>query len=192
VEPPRDDFADLLQRVRAGDEAAARSIFETHQPRLLRFLRATEPRVADDLASEVWVAVVQGFERFEGEADDFRAWIFAIARRRVADHRRRGVRRQVAPEDPTIVTQAIDAGAASDDLANGVVNGLTAQRAVDEIVAQLSPDQAEVLLMRVLGDLSVADVATILGRPASWVRVTQHRALERLSRRAASKFVVAD
>ncbi len=63
---PQDDFGALLAAVRSGDEAAATKLFSMHQPRLLRFLRALEPRVADDLAAEVWLAVVQTFPRFEG------------------------------------------------------------------------------------------------------------------------------
>jgi RNA polymerase sigma-70 factor, ECF subfamily len=183
MDVPQDDFGALLAAVRGGDETAATRLFAMHQPRLLRFLRALEPRVADDLAAEVWLAVVQSFRRFEGDAVDFRAWIFAIARRRIADHRRKGVRRQTDPYAPTAVMAIVDATDAGDDVADQVATSVTAQEAVDRIVAALTPDQAEVLLMRVLGDLSVTDVAVIMDRPANWVRVTQHRALARLGSR---------
>lgn len=54
------------------------------------------------------------------------------------------------------------------------------QAAVDRIVSLLPPDHAEVILLRVLGDLDAESVARIMGRSAGWVRVTQHRALARL------------
>ena len=50
-------------------------------------------------------------------------------------------------------------------------------------IATLPPDQAEVVLLRVVAGLDVAEVATIVGKKAGAVRVLQHRALKRLSRR---------
>jgi RNA polymerase sigma-70 factor (ECF subfamily) len=192
MDVPQDDFGALIAAVRVGDEAAAAQLFSMHQPRLLRFLRALEPRVADDLAGEVWLAVIQSFPRFEGGAIDFRAWLFAIARRRIADHRRRGARRRTEPDDPTLVMSAIDASTTTADVGDVVASDLAAQSAVDEIVRQLTEDQAEVLLLRVLGDLSVTDVAVLMDRPTSWVRVTQHRAVSRLGRRVGRKLVVTE
>jgi RNA polymerase sigma-70 factor, ECF subfamily len=51
----------------------------------------------------------------------------------------------------------------------------------------LPRDQAEVVLLRVLGDLDADQVAEIMGRSANWVRVTQHRALRRLADRLGPK-----
>ena len=59
---------------------------------------------------------------------------------------------------------------------------LTADAATSRIAAVLPPDQAEVLLLRVLGDLSVKQVAAVVGKRPGAVRALQHRALSRLSR----------
>lgn len=163
--------------MRHGDEQAARRLFEMHQPMVLRFLRSQEPRAADDLAGEVWVGVASSIHRFEGDAAGFRAWLFTIARRRLIEHRRRGMRR------PTV-------GADSDELAARAEPGtddpggpIAAQEAVDRLLADLTEDQAMVVSLRVLADLDVAAVARIMERTESWVRVTQHRALRRLARK---------
>lgn len=50
-------------------------------------------------------------------------------------------------------------------------------------IASLPPDQAEVVLLRLVAGLDVAQVATIVGKKAGAVRVLQHRALKRLSGR---------
>jgi RNA polymerase sigma-70 factor (ECF subfamily) len=68
-----------------------------------------------------------------------------------------------------------------------VLAALGAQAAVDRIAAVLTPDQAEVVLLRVLGGLAVAQVAEVLGKQPNAVRVIQHRALRRL----AQHFTVA-
>ncbi len=67
------------------------------------------------------------------------------------------------------------------------LDNLSGQAAVDLIVRVLNGDQAEVIMLRVLGDLSIAQVARVMGRDVVWVGVTQHRALKRLANRSRSK-----
>jgi RNA polymerase sigma-70 factor (ECF subfamily) len=179
VPPPLDHntFPDVLLGARAGEAWAANALFHDMQPRLLRFLRSTEPRAADDLAGDVWLAVAKGIHEFEGGLNAFRGWMFVITRRRLADHRRTAGRRATDAVDPG----DFDETPGTVDVADLVLNELSAQGAVDMVTAWLPADQAEVVLLRILGDLEVADVATVMGRTPNWVRVTQHRALRRLA-----------
>ena len=98
---PLDDltFGDVMVAAQAGDQRAAERLFVELYPRVLRFLRASEPRMADDLAGEVWLAVARGLRSFEGDLAGFRAWVFTIARRRLADHRRTAMKRATDPVD---------------------------------------------------------------------------------------------
>lgn len=177
-EPLNDStFAAVLRALRAGDEHAAECMFGDLHPRLLRFLRATEPRAADDLAGEVWLAVARGLHAFEGDLAGFRAWVFVIARRRLADHRRAAGRRATDP----VAQPFFDMYAGSADTEQQVLGQWSAQQAVDFIARSLPADQADVLTLRIVGDLDVAHVADVMGRSANWVRVTQHRALRRLA-----------
>ena len=94
-----DDFPLLLAGAQAGDDDAVRALYTDLHPRLLRFLLASEPRAAEDLAAEVWLAIAQGIGRFEGGPRDFAAWVFSIARRvrsAGAAHRRRSAVRIAA------------------------------------------------------------------------------------------------
>ncbi len=180
------DFAALLDAARDGDDAAVGVLFRELHPRLVRFLRAREPGAADDLAGEVWMAVATGLSSFEGNAAGFRAWVFSIARRRMADHRRRGVRRNTHP----VANESLDRTPAVDDPERQVVGQLSAQQAADLVASTLPADQAEVILLRVLADLTVDEVAAVMGRTANWVRVTQHRGLRRLANRLGPKMDV--
>lgn len=167
-------FPALLAGARRGDAKSIETLYLELQPRVLRYLRSLEPRHADDLAAEVWLAVAKGIRSFEGDAVAFRGWLFAIARRRLADHRRVAARRPVdhgVPDD-------LPGGA---DPADVVLNRLSGQQAVDLIQAVVPGEQAEVLLLRVLGGLDVAEVAKVLERTPNWVRVAQHRGLRRLA-----------
>ncbi|MBP8209014.1 MAG: sigma-70 family RNA polymerase sigma factor [Ilumatobacteraceae bacterium] len=176
---PLDDraFRALIVEARAGDERAIEVLFRDLYPRVLRFARVSEPRAADDIAGEVWLAVARGLRAFDGELVGFRAWVFSIARRRLADHRRTAVRRATDP----VAAEFFSAHPAGADTEAEVVDQMTGQAAIDLIARTLPADQAEVLTLRILGDLDVAHVAELMGRDANWVRVTQHRALRRLA-----------
>lgn len=179
--PRLDDasFPSVLAGAKAGEQWAAEVLFVDLQPRLLRFLRSAEPRVADDLAGEVWLAMAHGIGSFEGGLAGFRAWVFTIARRRLADHRRTAVRRATEPvSDEWFADRA---AAPADDPSERALARMTAQESIDLVVSLLPADQAEVLLLRIVGDLDVAHVAEVLDRTPNWVRVTQHRALRRLA-----------
>lgn len=179
-------FDDVLARINDGDPHAVEVLFRELQPRLLRFLQSQESRTADDLAAEVWLAVARGISRFEGDWSDFRAWIFAIARRRLADHRRTAVRRRTDVVD----VETFEHHPADDMPEREVLHKISGQQAAALITSVLGGDQAEVVLLRVLGELDVDQVASIMQRSPNWVRVTQHRAMKTLAKRLGPKIVV--
>ena len=72
-------------------------------------------------------------------------------------------------------------GAASDDPEAAGVAAVSAQEAAAAISAALTPDQADVILLRLLAGLDVDQVARILGKRPGTVRVLQHKALRRLA-----------
>jgi RNA polymerase sigma-70 factor, ECF subfamily len=179
-------FDEVRAGIAGGDPQAVEQVFRELQPRLLRFLRSQESRSADDIAADVWLAVATGISRFDGDWSDFRAWVFAIARNRLADHRRTGARRRTDVVD-SATFEHHHADDAPDDEA---LDKISAQQAATLIATVLAGDQAEVLLLRVLGDLDVDQVASMMQRTPNWVRVTQHRAVRTLAKRLGPKIVV--
>ena len=140
---------------------------------MVRYLRAVAGAdVAEDVASQVWVEVVGRASEFQGDEAALRRLVFATARRRALDQHRRWWRRKVNlhPPGDRVLEQA-----ASED--PEVVHR---DRAVTWI-ARLPRAQAEVVLLRVIGDLSTDEVAQMTGRSPGAVRVLQHRALRRLA-----------
>lgn len=170
-------FPDVLRAAKVGDEAAVEQLFVDLQPRLLRFLRSVEPGAADDIAGEVWLAIARAVGEFEGDLGGFRAWMFAIARHKVSDYRRSAIRRPATPTDDEFFSTVVSAS----DTEAEATDGLSGQAAVDLIVSSLPYEHAELLMLRILGDLDVRHVAEVMGRSPNWVRVNQHRALRRLA-----------
>ena len=156
---------------------------------LLRYLRSQGPDIADDVASDVWIAVSRQLARFVGDESGFRRWLFTIARRRLIEARRKQARQRSAAVPADEIEQISRAGAgagarfAADDPATHVVDQVSAQQALGIVVADLTPDQAEVVLLRVVAGFGVAEVAAITDRTPASVRVLCHRALRRLRTR---------
>ena len=180
------ELQDALDAARGGDADAIAALFRAVHPRLIRFIRAHEQNAADDIAGEVWMAVASGLATFDGDLLHFRAWIFSIARRRLADHRRRHARQPAAP----VIGADLDQLAGLDDPETSTIEHISGEAAARLIVALLPSDQADVVLLRVLAGLDVNEVAEMLGRTANWVRVTGHRGLRRLAARLGTKIDV--
>ncbi len=84
---------------------------------------------------------------------------------------------------PTVSIESVDEPSSREDTEELGIGRLVVERAIGTLVRDLPADQAEIVLLRVLGDLSVEQVAAILGKSAGAVRVAQHRGLRRLSRK---------
>ena len=181
-----DQFQGILTAAQDGGEWAVAILYRWLHPALVSYLRARAGADAEDLASETWIAVARGLNTFSGEETAFRSWVFTIAHRRLIDHHRAVARR---PRTRTLDATEGDGPEAplelpaGDDPAAEAVDAVAGDEAVRRIVAVLPKDHAEIVLLRVVGGLSVEDVAAITGRRPGTVRVLQHRALRRLAER---------
>lgn len=170
-----DDLERALEAARRGDEWGLTSLYQALNPAVVRYLRNQAGQAADDLTADTWLGAVRGLARFEGTSADFRIWLFTVARRRLIDHRRRQSRRP-----PLVALHEVGEPPAPLDVAETVLADMTAEAALQQLVAHLSPEQAEVVVLRVVGGLSAEEVARVTGRTPGAVRVLQHRALRRV------------
>lgn len=170
-------FESVLAAAQTGEEWAVAGLYRDLHPAVLRYLIHREPAEAEDLAAEAWIDVAGALPGFQGDEHAFRRLVFSIARRRLIDHRRRRGRRRTDPV-PTESLGPLPGGDAEDE----AVTRLSTRELLDRIVASLPEDQAEVVLLRVIGGFTAEEVGAIIGRRAGTVRVLQHRALSRLAR----------
>jgi RNA polymerase sigma factor (sigma-70 family) len=174
-------FASILAAARTGAEWAWRQIYEELAPALTGYLRARGAPEPADLASEVFLQVVRDLRSFDGDEPDFRAWVFTIAHRRLLDDSRYRARRPVEPASHELFAEE----PRGEDAEQQALRELSAQR-VRRILAGLSPDQQSVLLLRIVGDLTVEQVAGVLGKSPGAVKALQRRALAAAERELAS------
>ncbi len=169
-------FDTVLAAARTGSPRAFEQIFTALSPVVEGYLRLQGAAEPEDLTSEVFVAVLRNIGSFAGDEPGFRSWVFTIAHRRLLDERRRTLRRppgaplDVVPDRP-----------APDDVERTVEQALGTAR-VRALCERLSPDQRDVLLMRLLGRLTVDEVAATLGRTPGSVKALQRRGLLAISR----------
>lgn len=73
------DDADLVERLKNGDEGAFRVVVRRHHSAMVRYAETFVPSraVAEDVVQEAWLGVIRGIDRFEGRAA-LRTWIFRI------------------------------------------------------------------------------------------------------------------
>lgn len=173
---PEADFERRLAAAQAGDEDSFTELFRSLQPSLLRYLGTMGGALADDVAAETWLAVVRGLGRFRGDEAKWKSWVFTIARARLVDARRRAARTP-APVDTDVV---LDEHVAPDDVA-GTVEEMFSTEAALALIGRLPEQQAEVVLLRYVAGLDVAQAARALGKRPGAVRVAAHRGLRRLA-----------
>jgi RNA polymerase sigma-70 factor (ECF subfamily) len=173
-------FEPVLAGAKDGAEWAIAVLYREFHPRILGYLRAREPAEGEDLAAEAWLDAARGLHGFTGDERAFRRWIFTIAYRRLIDFRRRKSRSARAlgvwlelrepPEPDGVAARLLAASETEAALAH---------------LASLPPDQADVVLLRVVAGLEVEEVARVVRKKPGTVRVLQHRGLHRLAEQLA-------
>ncbi len=175
-------FDSVLAAAQRGAEWALAALYTELRGPVYSYLRAGSAQEAEDLTSEVFVAVVAGLNRFDGDAAALRSWVFTIAHHRLTDHHRRTARQRTRPVPVEEFATRTDHA----DTEADAIGALGADSALRRI-AQLPSAQAQVLFLRVVADLSVDQVAEIVGRRPGAVRALQFRALRQLRKELAAE-----
>jgi RNA polymerase sigma-70 factor (ECF subfamily) len=168
----------VLTAARAGAEWAWTRIYDDLAPKVVGYLRGHGAGDPEDVAGEVFLQVVRALPTFSGGEREFRAWVFTIAHRRLVDDLRRRGRRPVAPADAGSVEHA--AGAGGSVAADAELR--MADAAVRAAIDELPTDQRSVMLLRIIGDLTIEEIARAVGKRPGAVKALQRRALLRLER----------
>lgn len=175
-DPVPPTLAALVADARAGCPRAFEGLYTSLAGQVASYLRWHRASDPDGLTNDVFVQVHRNLATFEGSIQGFRSWLFTIAHHRMIDDRRR------ANRQPAVQREI----AADDELGLGDVEedafALLAHDEVRDMLAVLSPDQRDVVLLRIVADLSVEDVARMMGKREGAVKALQHRALAALRR----------
>lgn len=173
---PADEAWALVERAQAGDGDAFADLYRRYHPVILRYVlhRVHSMPLAEDLAHDVFVRALRNIGAVTWQGRDIGAWLSTIARNRVLDHfkssRHRLELTVAEPED----------GPAADDLEQTVIGRLD-NLELAEALTHLTDEQREVIRLRFLRGLDIAETAALTGRAVGSVKSLQYRAIRVLA-----------
>lgn len=169
------EFPSVLAAASTGAAWALRVLYDGLAPAVSGYARMQGASDPDGLVNDVFFRAFRRIATFEGEAAAFRSWVFTIAHNAIVDDRRRSSRR-VVETDPSDGEGHAGAVSSAEDTALEMLD----EARVREILSRLPADQCEVLTLRLIGDLTIVQVAEVLGRSVGATKALQRRGLNRL------------
>jgi RNA polymerase sigma factor (sigma-70 family) len=175
--PDGSDFQALLSAARVGAEWAWTAVYREYSPAVLRYLRGRGAHEPEDLLGDVFLQLVRNLAGFDGTEREFRTWVFMVAHNRLVDEWRRAGRSRVdfVPDDSLV--EAGGKGDPEDDAMRSMADDRTMA-----VLRRLTPDQRDVLFLRLFARLTVEEVAAVVGKRPGAVKALQSRALAAIRR----------
>lgn len=184
---------ELVDAIRRGQADAITRLVERYSPRLYRYLvrLLDDPALAEDILQETWLRAMERLEQYDRRRP-FVAWLFAVGRHRAIDalrQRARLTRSLGHPVEPleTAEGERLDpieqvAAPAPSPLEQMSTHEL--ERRVADAFSRLPRHYREVLTLRFQEELSLEEVARLLGLPLSTIKTRVQRGLVLLRQRA--------
>ncbi|MER7895007.1 sigma-70 family RNA polymerase sigma factor [Streptomyces sp. NPDC096046] len=185
AQPPSD--ADLIDRMRSGDDTAYEELYRRHAQAVRRYARTCcrDAHTADDLTAEVFARMLQAVRGGAGPAHAVRAYLLTSVRRVAASWTRSARREQLVDDFAVFAAQSAHASDASDADTLGLGADVQAMHAAEQSMAMRAfrslPERWQAVLWHTeIEDESPSEVATLFGLDANGTRVLASRAREGL------------
>jgi RNA polymerase sigma-70 factor (ECF subfamily) len=162
------DEESLVRRAKQRDQKAFGELYEQHFDRIYRYvaLRIGDKTEAEDMTQQIFLKALQSISSFQWKRIPFAAWLFRIAHNQVVDHlRKRNKQAAVLPDESLL---------SSDNNPQ-----LLTERRLDTeqlllATKRLTEAQRQVISLRFTSELSIAQVAKIIGKSQGAVKALQH------------------
>jgi RNA polymerase sigma-70 factor (ECF subfamily) len=167
----------LIKSAVKGDASAFGQLYDHYQPMIYRFVavKVSRREEAEDITHQVFMSAWLNVKSYQHRGHPFSSWLYQIARNQVIDFYRS--RRSDTPID------AIDpeyfAVATSAEFA---IPMKLEVEAVRQAMKKLKPEYEDVIILRFIEDLSLKEVAGVLGKTEGAVKLMQHRAMRELKK----------
>lgn len=194
---PTDPNADLLRRVRDGDQHALAELFSLYRDRLWQVInfrldaRLRNRVDADDVVQEAYLAAAQRIEHYlDDSTQTFFIWLRLIAKQTLIDIHRRHLGAQMRDASRDMSIHAHFAQATSMSIASQLLGSFTspsqvamrdeAAKQLDQAIETMEPIDREVLALRHFEELTNSEVAEVLEIQQKAASIRYRRALKRL------------
>jgi RNA polymerase sigma-70 factor (ECF subfamily) len=160
----------LVRRAQNRDQEAFAQLYEEHFDRIYRYLalRIGNEMEAEDMTQQVFLNALQSISSFRWKGIPFSAWLYRIAHNQAVDYLRRK-KRTAVPLDESLAT--------SDNPPQRVAERKLDIEQLLQATKKLTEAQREVISLRFTSELSIAEVARVMGRSQGAVKALQHSAI---------------
>ena len=167
----------LVTRIKCRDEAAFTEIYEANFAKIYRYitLKIGNKMEAEDLTQQVFLNAYKSASSFEWRGTPVIAWLFRIAHNQMVDYLRKKSRVVIVSIEKTAPVVASDDPAEMAEIKFDAEQLAKASKNLTEL-------QNEVISLRFAGELSIREVAKIMGKSEGAVKALQHSAVEALRR----------
>ena len=173
------DTREIARGLRDGDVAVVQMLVEEYQDRLVRYLVYVLGRRdgVDDLVQETWLRVMERGKSYDGRSR-FEPWLFTVARHLAIDlvRRRRDVSLDAEDDGGPVVMAPVSQGLSPFAMAARTED---AERLAGALQS-LQPIYREALVLRFMEDLSLQEIAAVVGAPVPTVAARIYRGLAAL------------
>lgn len=162
---------EVVRRACQNDVLAVAALYDHYQPRLYRYLvaRLEDLPAAQDLTAEVFLRMVRALPSYQIQQTPFSAWLFQIARNLLKDHFRWSRSRQ----DCELIENVPDGRANLETQIEYTIE----REQLYQALAALPDEQGDVLSLRFLAGLPIAETAQVMGKSEDAIKGLQRRAL---------------
>jgi len=165
------DEQSLVHRAQQGDREAFAQLYENHFDKIYRYvaLRIGNKTEAEDMTQQVFLNALRSISSFRWKGVPFSTWLFRIAHNLVVDYLRKGKKRATILLDESLVSSDSNLQMAAEYKLD-----------VEQLISatkRLTAAQREVISLRFAGELSVAQVAKVMGKSQGAVKALQHSAI---------------
>jgi len=168
---------ELIRRAKECDSSAFAAIYDHYYPDIYNYIyhRVGNVQLAEDLASEVFLKVLESIDSYTFRGIPLSAWLFRLARNMLIDHFRTSPRPgvEVPLEEEIVLTEGGH---------DATLERKVTRKQLLEALSNLTEDQQEVVVLKFMEGFSNTDVAKIVGKSEGAIKSLQHRALSALSR----------
>jgi RNA polymerase sigma-70 factor (ECF subfamily) len=167
---------ELIELAQGGDVTAVGRLYDAHHQSIFRYVwsRVSDQQLAEDLTGEIFTRMVTKLNGYQPSSVPFRAWLYRIARNLVIDHHRSENGRV-----PTSLEAAANVPNSSDNPVS-LVEQILALENILAALTRIDPEQQEVINLRFVAGLSLAETAQTIEKSVPAVKSLQHRGLQAL------------
>jgi len=167
----------LIYRIQKGDNEAFNQIYESYFDRIYRYIvfKTGNRNDAEDLTQQVFIKAFKAIPKYRWKGLPLSAWLFRIAHNQIVDYLRKETKRSTLRLNEVMATS-------NSNPVTTVERNFDAQ-SLNMAVKQLTKAQQQVLSLRFAGEMSILEVAKVMGKKPGAIKALQHSAIVSLRKK---------